>query len=206
MLTGTRPAEQILPYFIVQELPPGITGLVISAILAAAVSTLTSSINAVSTVGIVDIYRRHLVKGRADRHYLHVAWVIAGAASAAMIGGAMVLASVETKTLQDTGTILTSLLGGGLLGMYLLGFFTRKGDARSVGAGIGATLLFTTWTLLSRYELLPEALRFPLDLYYTGLLGNLVMFAVGFLVGAALAARGDMKNLTVWDQDPMPLD
>jgi len=207
ILSGVRKAEQILPYFVIQELPPGITGLLIAAALAAAMSSLDSSINAISTVGIVDLYRRHLVRGRDDRHYLRVAWLIAGGAALVMIGGAIILARSETKTLQDTGTILASLLGGGLLGMYLLGFLTRRGDARAVGAGIVATMLFTAWTVLSSYGMLPEALLFPFDLYYTGLIGNLVMFAVGFGLGSLLPARPrELANLTVWDQDGKALD
>jgi SSS family solute:Na+ symporter len=68
MLNGVRKAEQIFPYFIMNYLPVGITGLVIAAAMAAAMSSLDSSINAISTVGIVDIYRRHLVKNRDDVH------------------------------------------------------------------------------------------------------------------------------------------
>ena len=206
MLTGARRAEQILPYFVIHYLPPGITGLLIAAALAAAMSSLDSSINAISTIGIVDIYRRHLVTGRSDRHYLHVAWGFAAAAALLMMGGAVVLAGSETKTLQDTGSILASLLGGGLLGLYLLGFLTRRGDARAVGIGIGATMSFTAWTLLSSAGTLPEVLSFPFDLYYTGLIGNVVMFAVGFLLGSILPRRKrDLRNLTVWDQDGTPI-
>ena len=79
MLTGVRKAEQIFPYFIINYLPPGLAGLVIAAALAAAMSSLDSSINAISTVTIVDIYRRHLVKGKDDHHYLTAAWLIAAA-------------------------------------------------------------------------------------------------------------------------------
>ncbi len=124
-----------------------------------------------------------------------------------MIGGAIVLAESETKTLQDTGVIPTSLLGGGLLGLYLLGFLTRRGDARAAGLGILATLLFTAWTLLSSYGVLPAVLLFPFDLYYTGLIGNLIMFALGFLLGSVLPSRRrNLGNLTVWDQqDSTPL-
>ncbi|KAA9131033.1 sodium/solute symporter [Marinihelvus fidelis] len=200
MLDGARKAEQILPYFIINELPPGVTGLLISAALAAAMSSLDSSINAISTVSIVDIYRRHLVPGRNDKHYLRVAWLISGLAAVAMIGGAIILAESETKTLQDTGSILISLLGGGLLGLYLLGFLTRRGDARAVGMGIVCTMAFTAWTLLSTHELLPAFLHFPFDLYYTGFIGNLVMFVVGFLAGTWLPKRErNLEHLTVWD-------
>ncbi len=207
MLTGVRKAEQVLPFFIMNYLPPGVTGLVIAAALAAAMSSLDSIINAVATVGIVDIYRRHLVKGRDDRHYLKVAWIFASVAAAIMICGAILLAKSDTKTLQDTATILASLFGGGLLGMYMLGFLTNKGDARAVGFGIGATILFTCWTMLSSRQLLPKALEVPFDLYYTIILGNIVMFVVGFIAGILLPKKQrDLTNLTVWKQDGTPLE
>ncbi len=207
MLTGVRKAEQVLPFFIMNYLPPGVTGLVIAAALAAAMSSLDSIINAVATVGIVDIYRRHLVKNRDDRHYLKVAWVFASVAAIIMMVGAILLAKSDTKTLQDTATVLASLFGGGLLGMYMLGFLTKKGDARAVGFGIGATILFTCWTMLSSRQLLPEALEVPFDLYYTIIIGNVVMFVVGFIAGTLLPKRKrDLTNLTVWTQDGTPLE
>lgn len=207
MLTGIRKAEQILPFFIVNYIPPGIRGLIIAGALAAAMSSLDSSINAIATVGIVDIYRRHLVKKRDDRHYLKVAWAFATTAAIIMIVGAIILAKSETKTLQDTYTILTSLLWGGILGVYLLGFLTRKGDARAVGCGIVCTILFTLWTILTGKGILPKWLNAPFDLYYTGIIANLVMFSVGYLIGTLLPRKKhDMKNLTVWDQDGSPLE
>lgn len=99
MLNGVRKAEQILPYFIVNYLPPGIAGLVIAAAGAAAMSSLDSSINAISTIGVHDIYRRLWVKDRNDKHYLHIAWTLATVASIIMIGGAIILSQTETKTL-----------------------------------------------------------------------------------------------------------
>ena len=117
-----------------------------------------------------------------------------------MIAGAIYLAHAETKTLQDTATVLVSLLGGGLLGMYLLGFFTRKGDARSVWVGILFTMIFTAWTILAKNDLVPESLSVPFDLYYTGIIGNLVMFIVGYFVAMLFPRRDkNLTQLTVWD-------
>lgn len=210
MLDGTRKAEQILPYFIVHYLPPGLSGFLVAAALAAAMSSLDSSINAISTVSIVDIYRRHLVRDRDDRHYLRVAIIVATVSSILMILGAIVLTVTESKTLQDTGTIIGSLVGGGLLGMYLLGFFTRRGDAFSVGCGIAATLAFTGGTLVLQFapNALPVWARAPFDLYYTIIIGNVVMFCVGYFVSYLFpAGKRDLTNLTVWDQDwSTPLD
>ncbi len=200
MLNGERKAEAILPYFITNYLPPGLVGLVIAAAGAAAMSSLDSSINAISTVTIVDIYRRHLNKGKEDKHYLKAAWVVATITAVFMISGAIYLAHAETKTLQDTATVLVSLLGGGLLGMYLLGFFTRKGDARSVWVGIIFTMVFTAWTILAKNGLVPESLSVPFDLYYTGIIGNLLMFVMGYGVATFLPRKEkDLKQLTVWD-------
>ncbi len=182
MLNGGRPPEQVLPYFITHHLPPGFAGLVIASAMAAAMSSLDSSINAIATVSIVDLYRRHLNPGKDDQHYLHIAWLIAAITALLMIGGAIYLAQAETKTLQDSATVLASLLGGGLLGLYLLGFFTRRGNARAVWIGIMTTMLFTLWTVLSGKDLLPAALTAPFDLYYTGLIGNIVMFVVTYTV------------------------
>ncbi len=188
MLDGTAKAEQILPYFIVHHLPTGIAGLVIAAALAAAMSSLDSSINAIGTVGTVDFYRRHLRAEADDRHYLLVARLLCTAAGASMVLGALYLSGAKTTTLQDTATILVALLGGGMLGLYLLAFFVRGCDGRAAWAGILATIAFTGWTLLSRHGLLPPALQVPFDLYYTGILGNLLLFLVAAGI-ALLAAR-----------------
>ncbi len=184
ILNGEARAETLMPHFITGYLPAGVAGLVIAAALAAAMSSLDSSINSVTTVSVVDLYRRHLRPGRDDQHYLRIAWAIAVAVTVFMIGGALWLNNAQTKTLQDTSTILGSLLGGGMLGLYLLGFFSRRGDARAAWCGIACTLVFTGWTVLTNKGLLPEALSAPFDLYYSGLIGNLLMFIVGYLAAS----------------------
>ena len=207
MLTGVRKADQILPFFIVNYMPPGVTGLVIAAVLAAGMSSLDSSINAISTVTVVDLYRRHMVKGKSDRHYLKVAWITATIASVFMIVGAILLLKSGSKTFQDTAVILGALFGGGLLGLYMLGFFTKKGDTRSVGFGIIFTIAFTAWTILSDRKILPETFCFPFNLYYVGVVGNFVMFVVGYVVGTILPAKKrNFKNLTIWEQTKLPID
>ncbi|MCB0749895.1 MAG: sodium/solute symporter, partial [Ignavibacteriae bacterium] len=100
MLSGVKKAEQILPFFIVKYLPNGVTGLVIGAAAAAAMSSLDSSINAISTIGVHDFYRRLCKKNESDKHYLKIARILATIASLIMIIGARLLTQTETKTLQ----------------------------------------------------------------------------------------------------------
>jgi SSS family solute:Na+ symporter len=207
MLNGVRKAEQVLPYFIVNYLPPGIAGLVIAAAAAAAMSSLDSSINAISTIGVNDIYRRLWVKDRDDKHYLNTAWKLATAASIVMISGALILSQTETKTLQDTGVILISLLMGGVTGLYMIGFLTKVGDERTAWVGIILTFTFSLWTILSGQGVLPEWVSAPFDLYYTGFIGNIVMFAAIFATASLISRRKrDLTNLTVWTEDGKKLD
>jgi solute:Na+ symporter, SSS family len=195
MLDGSEKPEGIVPFFVLHYLPHGIAGLVIAAALAAGMSSLDSSINAISTVWIVDIYKRHWIKDREDRHYLRVAWLAAAIASAAMLGGAILMLEARGPSLQDISIRLTSLLGGGLLGIYSIGFFTRRGDARAIWCGIASTVLFTLWTMGA----FPARFSVPFDLYYTSAFGNFVMVVIGF--GASLLFRRDhavASDLSIW--------
>ncbi len=207
MLAGAQKAEQVLPYFILHYLHPGISGLVLAAVLAAAMSSLDSSLNAISAVSIVDVYRRHLVKGRDDAHYLRAARMIAIGASVFMILGAWVLAYSKNKTIGDTGTALSSILAGGLLGLYLLGFLTVRGDARAVSVAIVCTVLWSLYMTLARYELLPDAWLPSIDSYYAGIIGHLVMFSVGYTLALLIPHKPrDLTNLSIWTQESTPLE
>lgn len=204
---GGAKAEQILPYFVMHHLPAGIAGLVLAAVLAAAMSSLDSSLNAISTVSIVDIYRRHLVKDRDDRHYLLAARYFAIFASVLMIIGALVLAYSEIGTINHTSVALSAIFSGGLLGLYLLGFLTTRGDGRAVGAAIVCTIIWTAYMTLAKSDVIPESLRLGIDSYYTGIIGHLVMFCIGYFGASFLPQRPrDLTNLSVWTQESTPLE
>jgi solute:Na+ symporter, SSS family len=193
ILAGTVTAERIVPHFVVTHLPIGLSGLVVAGVLAAAMSTLDSALNAIATVGVVDVYRRHVVRHRDDRHYLIAARTFSCLATAGMVVGAILLLGAQTKTLEDAAIRLIALTSGGLLGLYLLGFLTRRGDGRSAALAIGATLALSLYRALSPLPWFPAALRIaPLDAvhgYYTALLAHTVMFGVGWAAGLALPRR-----------------
>jgi SSS family solute:Na+ symporter len=183
ILNGAAKAEEVLPYFIIHHLPKGLVGLVIAAAIAAAMSSLDSSINAIATVSTHDIYRRFLRRGLSDAQYLLFARIITAVTGILMMAGALYLIDASTTTLQDTATIITALLAGGLLTIYLIGFFSKRCTTLHILLGIAATMFYTVWTIASSRDLV----EYPLDLYYTGLLGNVVMFVVAygssFLIG-----------------------
>ncbi|HEV7502358.1 MAG TPA: sodium/solute symporter [Vicinamibacteria bacterium] len=193
ILAGTVTAERIVPHFVVMHLPTGFKGLVVAGVLAAAMSTLNSALNAIATVGVVDVYRRHIAKRRDDRHYLLVARSLSWLATVAMVAGALLLLESPTKTLEDAAIRLIALTSGGLLGLYLLGFLTKRGDGRSAAIAIGATLVLSFYRAASPAPWFPDVLRVPpLDAvhgYYTALLAHAVMFGVGWVAGVILPRR-----------------
>ena len=148
----------------------------------------------------------HLIKGKTDAYYLKLARMFALLAGGIMIGGALLLSITETKTLEHTALVLASIIISGRLGLYLLGFFTTIGDARAVWTGLAFSFLFTLWSVLSENNILPEFLTVPFDLYYTGIIGNIIMFLVGFFTAVLIPAKKrDLTNLSIWTQDGTPL-
>ncbi|MCC6697457.1 MAG: sodium/solute symporter [Candidatus Hydrogenedentes bacterium] len=211
MLTGARKAEEILPYFVKTQLPVGLSGIVIAAVLAAAMSSMSSAMNSISAVAITDVYKRHLATKRDDKHYVIVAKALTLVSSIIMILGAYWLYRAQSKTLQDLWTELQSIVAGGLLGLYMLGFFSTRGDGRAVAIGI---LFAVVWSaLISLAGLgwwlpasLSDSIKANFESYYTGIISNVVMFVVGYGMSFLLPKRPrDLTNLTVWTQDNEPL-
>ena len=142
MLTGEQKPEGILPYFVTNYMPAGLSGLVIAATVAAAMSSLDSSMNAVSAVFVTDIYRERISKNRDEKHYLFVSRFTAAVAAVVMVILGTVIAYSDTKTIQHTGAVLGSIFGSGLLGLFFFGFLTKFGDSRSVLVGIVCTIVY----------------------------------------------------------------
>lgn len=211
MLAGTRKAEEILPYFITTQFPAALSGIVAAAVLAAAMSSMSSAMNSISAVTITDVYRRHLAKGRTEQHYMRAARLVTLFSAFIMIAGAYLLSQAQTKTLQHTAVELAAIIMGGLLGLYMLGFFTTRGDGRAAAVGILFAVCFSAVISFAGLEWFPTSwnvyINTHFDTYYTGLAGNIGMFAIGFLVALFIPARHrDLTNLTVWTQDGKPLD
>ncbi len=203
MLSGVRKAEGIVPFFVTTQLGPGLTGLVVAAVLAAAMSSMASALNSIAAIAVTDLYQRHLVRGRAPGHYVRAAKTITLGSSLVMIGGAWWLVRTEMLTLQDFWTELQSILAGGLLGVFLLGFLTTRVDARATGVGIGCAVVFSVGMSAVALGLLPpewtRAVTSRLDTYYAGIIGNLLAFFVGLVIARVLPqAPRELRDLTVW--------
>jgi len=189
--------DQVLPTFLLSKAPPFIGGVIISACLAAAMSSLDSSINAISTVCTVDFVKRFGRK-REDASCLKIAKSIACVAAAVMIGGALLIHFVPKESMNDFGIITSSMFGGGMLGIFLLGFFTRRVGNRAVVLGTATAIVFNFYLMLNTFGVLPAALSLKVHSYWTTILVNFALIGVSYLLSFAFPNTRNLDRLTVW--------
>lgn len=133
--------DRIYPYFIIHELPAGATGLVIAAIFAAAMSSLSSCLNSISTVGITDFYKRFMQPEADDRRCLQLAKGItigSGLFSTLLAIGVarLLLRNPDQQGAWDFFVAVQGLLGGGLAGVFCAGVFSKRTNSAGVTAGL----------------------------------------------------------------------
>jgi SSS family transporter len=126
--------DAIFPWFIINELPAGVSGLLIAGLFSAAMSSLSSSINSTGTVFTIDIYKR-FYKGVAEKKYLKVARYATLLSGVLGVLFALWMASFDIESLWDEFFKVLGLFTGGLGGLFLLGVCFPK--ANSQGAVIG---------------------------------------------------------------------
>ncbi len=120
--------------FVTRYMPAGIVGLVMAAIFAAAMSTISAEINSLATVSVVDVYQRHLRRGATDAEYLKAArWATAFWGLYAVVTAQF---GKNLGTLVEAVNMLGSLFYGGLLGVFLLAFFFPRVTAAGAFYGV----------------------------------------------------------------------
>ena len=183
-------ADQILPYFVVTELSAGFPGLLIAAIYAASMSTISAGINSLTSASLIDFYQRWWPRAdMTSQGQLRLARRLT------LVYGALVI--VFAFLVQHLGTLLEAsnsvigLVGGPLLGMFFLGIFSRRATGRGALLGwlVGVGTLLWVW--------LGTHVSF---LWYT-VIGCGVTFIVGCLM-TRLEAAPDARRLEglVWDR------
>ena len=134
-------ADSIFPIFIVDQFPSGIAGLIIAAIFAAAMSTLSSSLNSLSSSSVNDFYKIYVVSNASNSHYLKVSRI-----ATILWGVLLMLISMLARNwgeLLQAGLTITSLTMGSVLGVFLLGIWTVHTSQKAALAGMCSGLLLT---------------------------------------------------------------
>jgi solute:Na+ symporter, SSS family len=189
--------DRIFPTFIVTQMPHGISGLLIAAILAAAMSNLSAALNSLSSSSIVDFYaRRHPEANEQTRVRLsRVATVIWG-----LILFVLAILSRRGGRVVEVGLSIAAVSFGALLGVFMLGVLTKRANER--GTMIGMLVGFLTSVYLWQGRNVLDWLQAVTSLQWTALalpraipftwwfmIGSLVTFLVGYVASALLRSN-----------------
>jgi SSS family transporter len=190
LLDPTMSNDQVVPLYVVQRLPVGISGLIVAALFAASMSTLSSSMNSVATLVNRD-FVTPLVPKMSDRSQLLLMKLISLSAGMIGTGIAVFMATLNITSMFETWNQVVALLGGGFVGMYILGMFTHK--ANSVGAIVGALASVLVTYLTKEYTSVHYIFLVPVAISTCVIIGYIAsVLTPGY-------SKADLSGLTVWD-------
>jgi SSS family solute:Na+ symporter len=197
--------DQVFAYFIGHQIPAGVTGLILAGVFAAAMSTLSSDLNSLASVLTDDFYNK-LAKSSTDRSRLlfsRVSVIVTGI-------GAIFLAIAlrRVKSMVEVFFIFSSIMGGGMIGMFFLGLLTRRCSKKGLYIGLLIGVGFIAWATITNNSnfLSPSTLlwlpRFTINILWLGLLGNIVVFVTGYLASLIFTPGNRAEEgLTIYGKD-----
>ena len=158
-------SDRVFPEFIVREMPPGLAGLMIAAVFAAAMSTTSGTLNALASSSVLDFFGLKGEGPQADARFLRISRRMTLAWGAVIL----VLGTLHWGPLLKAGLQIFSITAGSLLGLFLLGTLNRRAAPRGALAGMVAGLTVML------------AVRFfsPLAWTWYVLVGTVTTFVVG---------------------------
>lgn len=171
-------ADAVFPHFITHQLPPGVAGLVLAAICAAA---MDSNLNCCATLYLCDIHRRYLRPAASEAEsilVLRASTLVMGALSTVAA-----IAMMSVKSALDAWWELAGIFGGGMLGLFLLGMFRPQAGPRAAGAATICGVATIMWmTLPKLIPGFPAAWKSPLHPLMVMVVGTGVIVLVGTIL------------------------
>jgi solute:Na+ symporter, SSS family len=176
-------AYKIFPYFIVTGLPTGLTGLLISSIFAAGMSTVSTSVTSSATVILTDHYKKYINKSVSEKGSMKVLKISSIVMGCLSLFVALSLNGVRSAL--NAWWALASIFSGGILGLFLLTFLGRNFKRIHAAIGVILGVFVIVWMSLSPIVLKDghlAAFRSPFHANMTIAFGTLTIFLTGFLL------------------------
>ncbi len=169
--------DRIFPTFIVTYLPHGVRGIMIAAILAAAMSNLSSSLNALASTTVVDFYRPFLKKEVAPEKQLRFSrWITV---FWGVVLTALAILSRDVSSVLEAGLKIASITYGSMLGVFLLGVMTKKANEK--GSIFGMAVGLASMLLIWHFDVVA--------LTWYVLVGTVITFSTGYLASLYFTHR-----------------
>jgi SSS family solute:Na+ symporter len=148
-LTDQDIGDRVFPHFIAKHLPPGLTGLLIAAVFAAAMSTVSTSLNSSATLLMSDYYRRFFRPRATEKQCMFALYVSTIAWGILGTGMALILVKL-TESALDIWWTLSGIFGGGMCGLFLLGMISRRARNPAAVTGVIVGVLVILWMSLPK--------------------------------------------------------
>ncbi len=145
---GITKGDQVFPYFIATRIPAGLKGLIIAAIIAAAMSTVDSALNCSATVLLLDFCKRYFrpkIGEQAGIVFLRFATVVWG-----LLGTGFALLMIRAKSALDVWWQISGIFGGGILGLFILSLLRVRLRLWQGFVSIGASIAVISWGTFAR--------------------------------------------------------
>jgi solute:Na+ symporter, SSS family len=195
--SGNVISDEVFPYFLTTKIPAGLAGIFMAALYSAAMSSMSSDLNCLSAVGVEDYYRR-LRPHSTDRQRLIAGKMIVAFCGAVAVGIGLFIASKGESALK-LYYAATAIVAGGLAGMFMLAFFSRRANRQGLWIGIIAMLIFTAWaTFTSGKDAVIDLgnYNYAWPSVMIGVIGHVIVFSVGWF--ASLFFPADPKVKQEW--------
>jgi len=169
--------DEIFPTFIVTSLPHGVSGLVIAAIFAAAMSNLSGSLNSLASTTVLDLYKPLVNPAATDADLLRLSRRLTAAWGVLLM--VIAVAARSWGSVFTTGLTIASLVYGPLLGAFLLGVMTTRVNQSGVIAGMVLSLVFMLFVKS----------KTPIAWTWYVIIGTVVCFSTGYFVSVLSPSR-----------------
>ncbi len=177
-------SDRVFPFFIVNNLPAGLTGLLIASIFAAGMSTISTSVNSSATVILNDYFRKKLKDPDPEKISMKILYSSSFLFS--FISIFIAIAMINVQSALETWWKLASIFSGGMLGLFLLAYFSKKVNNLAAITGVAAGILVIGWMSLSPIFFKSENLlkyASPFHSYLSIVFGTTAIFIIGFISG-----------------------
>jgi SSS family solute:Na+ symporter len=147
---GTE-AAAVFPYYMMTQLPVGVVGFIVAALISAAICSLSADLNSLAAVGVEDYYKK-IKPTASDENYLSVSkWLIVVSGCISVLIGSLYLYAGNEGVLGVIFTIY-AIFSGGIVGIFMLGIFSARANKQGVNIGIIVCILFTAYAFLTSTE------------------------------------------------------
>lgn len=195
-------ADEVFPHFIATELPVGAIGLVLAALVAAAVSSLDSDMNCIAAIGVEDYYQRFRPHC-TDRQRLRMGRILVFLSGLAMTAVALLYVAWQGEGVLGVVFELYAIFSAGIVGIFLLGLLTTRANWKGLYVGLLACVLFTAYAVLTSTRINEQLIidmgrwNFTHHKYMLGVYSHLIVFVVGYIASLFFKTEAIDTGLTI---------